>query len=46
MVIECLNQVNFTYFIEKLCNMPGVEEVKTEIVLDRVKRNLSIIIPE
>ncbi len=33
-------------FIETLRNLPGVEEVKTEIVLDRIKEDHSIIIPE
>ena len=31
--------------IEKLHNLLGVEEVKTEIVLDRIKENTTIIIP-
>ena len=31
---------------EKLRNFLGVEEVKTEIVLDRIKEDHSIIIPE
>jgi len=30
--------------IEKLRNLLGVEEVKTEIVLDRIKENTTIII--
>jgi hypothetical protein len=33
-------------FIDKLRNLPSVEEVKTEIVLDRIKEDHSIIIPE
>jgi hypothetical protein len=32
--------------IETLRNLPGFEEVKTEIVLDRIKEDHSIIIPE
>jgi len=32
--------------IEKFRNLPGVEEVRTEIVLDRIKEDISIIIPE
>jgi len=32
--------------IEELRNLPGVEEVKTEIVLNRIKEDHSIIIPE
>ncbi|MEE9379753.1 MAG: hypothetical protein V3V33_17135 [Candidatus Lokiarchaeia archaeon] len=35
-----------TCLIEKLRNLPGVEEVKTEIVLDRIKEDHSIFIPE
>jgi len=31
--------------IEKLRNLLGVEEVKTEIVLDRIKENTTNIIP-
>jgi len=31
---------------EKLRNMPGVEEIKTQIVLERIKEDHSIIIPE
>ncbi len=32
--------------IERLRNLPGVEEVKTEIVLDRIKEDHYIIIPK
>jgi hypothetical protein len=32
--------------IEKLRNLPGVEEVKTGIDLDRIKEDHTIIIPE
>jgi hypothetical protein len=32
--------------IDKLRKLPGVEEIKTEIVLDRIEEDHSIIIPE
>jgi len=32
--------------IDKLRNLPGVEEVKTQIVLDRIKEDTTIIIPD
>ena len=32
--------------IENLRNIPGVEEVKTQIVLDKIKEDPSVIIPE
>ena len=32
--------------IEQLRNLPGVEEVKTQIVLDRIKEDTTIIIPD
>jgi len=32
--------------IENLRNLPGVEEVKTQIVLDKIKEDPSVIIPE
>jgi Lrp/AsnC family leucine-responsive transcriptional regulator len=43
---KCLNHQDSMGLIEKLRNLPGVEEVKTEIVLDRIKEDHSIIIPE
>jgi DNA-binding Lrp family transcriptional regulator len=43
---KCLNHIDSMGLIEKLRNLPGVEEVKTEIVLDRIKEDHSIIIPE
>ena len=43
---KCLNHSDSMGLIEKLRNLPGVEEVKTEIVLDRIKEDHSIIIPE
>ena len=41
-----LNHQDSMGLIETLRNLPGVEEVKTEIVLDRIKEYHSIIIPE
>ena len=43
---KCLNHQDSMGLIETLRNLPGVEEVKTEIVLDRIKEDHSIIIPE
>ena len=43
---KCLNHSDSMGLIETLRNLPGVEEVKTEIVLDRIKEDHSIIIPE
>ncbi|MFX1269094.1 MAG: Lrp/AsnC family transcriptional regulator [Promethearchaeota archaeon] len=43
---KCLNHDDSMSLIEKLRNLPGVEEVKTQIVLDRIKEDPSIIIPE
>jgi len=43
---KCLNHSDSMALIEKLRNLPGVDEVKTEIVLDRIKEDHSIIIPE
>ncbi|TKJ19406.1 MAG: hypothetical protein CEE43_15350 [Promethearchaeota archaeon Loki_b32] len=42
---KCLNHQDSMGLIEKLRNLPGVEEVKTEIVLDRIKEDHSIVIP-
>ena len=43
---KCLNHQDSMGLIETLRSLPGVEEVKTEIVLDRIKEDHSIIIPE
>ncbi|MHA1932500.1 MAG: Lrp/AsnC family transcriptional regulator [Promethearchaeota archaeon] len=43
---KCLNHQDSMGLIETLRKLPGVEEVKTEIVLDRIKEDHSIIIPE
>ena len=44
-IAKCLNHHDSMGLIEKLRNLPGVEEVKTEIVLDRIKEDHSIIMP-
>jgi len=43
---KCLDHEDSMKLIEKLRNLPGVEEVKTQIVLDRIKEDTTIIIPE
>ena len=43
---KCLDHDDSMSLIEKLRNLPGVEAVKTQIVLDRIKEDPSIIIPE
>jgi hypothetical protein len=43
---NCLDQNDSMSLIEKLRNLPGVEEVKTQIILDRIKEDTTIIIPE
>ncbi|MFX0105781.1 MAG: Lrp/AsnC family transcriptional regulator [Candidatus Hodarchaeota archaeon] len=43
---KCLDHSDSMGLIETLRNLPGVEEVKTEIVLDRIKEDHTIIIPE
>ena len=43
---KCQNHKESMSLIEKLRNLPGVEEVKTQIVLDRIKEDHTIIIPE
>ncbi|MFW9823597.1 MAG: Lrp/AsnC family transcriptional regulator [Candidatus Thorarchaeota archaeon] len=46
LMAKCLNHQDSMGLIETLRNLPGVEEVKTEIVLDRIKEDHSIIIPD
>ncbi|MFX0036748.1 MAG: Lrp/AsnC ligand binding domain-containing protein [Candidatus Hermodarchaeota archaeon] len=46
LMAKCLDHSDSMGFIETLRNLLGVEEVKTEIVLDRIKEDHSIIIPE
>ncbi|MBY9017070.1 MAG: Lrp/AsnC family transcriptional regulator [Candidatus Lokiarchaeota archaeon] len=43
---KCLDHEDSMRLIEQLRNLPGVEEVKTQIVLDRIKEDTTIIIPE
>ncbi len=43
---KCLNHQDSMGLIENLRNLPGVEEVKTQIVLDKIKEDPSVIIPE
>jgi DNA-binding Lrp family transcriptional regulator len=45
-MFKCLDHDNAMTLIEKLRNLPGVEEVKTQIVMDRIKEDYTIIIPE
>ncbi len=42
---KCLDHEDSMSLIEKLRNLPGVEEIKTQIVLDRIKEDTTIIIP-
>ena len=42
---KCLDHEDSMNLIEKLRNLPGVEETKTQIVLDRIKEDTTIIIP-
>ena len=43
---KCLDHEDSMKLIERLRKLPGVEEVKTQIVLDRIKEDTTIIIPE
>ena len=43
---KCLDHEDSMKLIDQLRNLPGVEEVKTQIVLDRIKEDTTIIIPE
>jgi len=43
---KCLDHTDSMNLIEKLRNLPEVEEVKTQLVLDRIKEDHTIIIPE
>ena len=43
---KCLNHQDSMGLIETLRNLLGIDEVKTEIVLDRLKGDHSIPIPE
>ncbi len=44
-IFKCLDNNNAMSVIERLRNLPGVEEIKTQIVLDRIKEDHTIIIP-
>ncbi len=44
-MFKCLGHEEALGLIERLRNLPGVEEIKTQIVLDRIKEDHSIIIP-
>ena len=46
LMFKCLDHEDAMLLIEKLRNLPGVEEVKTQIVLDRVKEDHTILIPD
>ncbi|MHA1104397.1 MAG: Lrp/AsnC family transcriptional regulator [Promethearchaeota archaeon] len=46
LMAKCLDHEDSMKLIEKLRNLPEVEEVKTQIVLDRIKEDHMIIIPE
>ena len=43
---KCLDHSDSMNLIENLRNLPEVEEVKTQLVLDRIKEDHTIIIPE
>lgn len=42
---KCLDHEDSMDLIENLRNFPEVEELKTQLVLDRIKEDPSIIIP-
>jgi hypothetical protein len=44
-MFKCLNHEEAMVLIEELRKLPGVEEVNTQIVLDRIKEDHSILIP-
>lgn len=43
---KCLGHEESLVLIEKLRNLPSVEEINTQLVLDRIKEDHTIIIPE
>ncbi len=45
LMFKCLDHNDSMQQIETLRKLPGVEEIKTQIVLDRIKEDHSIIIP-
>jgi len=44
LMFKCLDHFDSMEQIETLRKLPGVEEIKTQIVLDRIKEDHSIII--
>ncbi len=42
---KCLDHEDSMILIEKLRNLPGIEEIMTQIVLDRIKEDTTITIP-
>jgi DNA-binding Lrp family transcriptional regulator len=45
-MVKCLDHDDSIHLIKELRNLPGEEEVKTQIVLYRIKEDTTIIIPE
>jgi len=45
LMAKCLDHEDSMDLIENLRNLPEVEEVKTQLVLDRIKEDPAIIIP-
>ena len=46
LMAKCMDHQDSMKLIQNLRDLPGIDEVKTEIVLDRIKEDHSIIIPE
>ena len=44
-MFKCLDHEDAIGLIEKLRNLSGVEEIKTQLVLDKIKEDHTIIIP-
>nr|MDO8118177.1 hypothetical protein [Candidatus Sigynarchaeota archaeon] len=45
-IAKCLDHRDTLVLIESLHNLEGVEEVKTQMVLDRIKEDPTVIIPD
>ncbi|MBD3197063.1 MAG: AsnC family transcriptional regulator [Candidatus Lokiarchaeota archaeon] len=43
---KCLDHNDTVKLLERLRNLEGIEEIKTQIVLDRIKEDPTIIIPQ
>lgn len=43
---KCLDHSDSMKLIQKLRDLPGVEEIKTQIVMERIKEDTTIIIPD